>query len=131
MPRAIVTSSSSSTNTWALHHLSLLLLLPLDPMSDIIEAAVINRFANIFDWTLWVGRGDYLVLPGQPVGAVRTLVGGQNANFSSGHFLLVDADGLADVVDLRLHLADGGGLQVEHLQEVVGQGVDLVGHTCQ
>ena len=99
MTRAIVTSSST-TNTWPLHHLSLLLLLSLDPMPDIIEAAIIDRFSNIFDWTLRVSWGDYLVLPGQPVGAVRTLVGGQNANFSSGHFLLVDADGLADVVDL-------------------------------
>ena len=43
----------------------------------------------------------------------------------------MDADSLADVVDLGLHLADGGGLQVEHLEEVVGKSVDLVGHACK
>ena len=40
-------------------------------------------------------------------------------------------DRLADVVDLTLHLPDLGGLEVQHLQEVVGQGVDLVGHAGQ
>ena len=40
-------------------------------------------------------------------------------------------DSLADVVDLTLHLPDLGGLEVQHLQEVVGQGVDLVGHAGQ
>ena len=43
----------------------------------------------------------------------------------------MDADSLADVVDLGLHLADGGGLEVKHLEEVVGKGVDLVGHACK
>ena len=43
----------------------------------------------------------------------------------------MDADSLADVVDLGFHLADGGGLQVEHLEEVVGKSVDLVGHACK
>ena len=40
----------------------------------------------------------------------------------------MDGDSLADVVDLTLHLPDLGGLEVQHLEEVVGQGVDLVGH---
>ena len=38
---------------------------------------------------------------------------------------------LTDVVYLTLHLPDLGGLEVQHLQEVVGQGVDLVGHASQ
>ena len=40
-------------------------------------------------------------------------------------------DSLADVVDLALHLPDLRGLEVQHLEEVVGQGVDLVGHAGQ
>ena len=35
------------------------------------------------------------------------------------------------MIDLTLHLSDLGTLKVQHLQEVVGQGVDLVGHTGQ
>lgn len=38
---------------------------------------------------------------------------------------------LSNVIDLTLHLSDLGTLKVQHLQEVVGQGVDLVGHTGQ
>ena len=60
-----------------------------------------------------------------PVGA---FVGGQHSDLSPRHFLLVNGDGLADVVDLTLHLPDLGGLEVQHLQEVVCQGVDLVGN---
>ena len=70
------------------------------------------------------GQTDSLI----PVG---TFVGGQHSDLSPGHLLLVDGDSLADVVDLTLHLPDLGGLEVQHLQEVVGQGVDLVGHAGQ
>ena len=104
MSGAIVTSSSSA-DTWTLHHLSLLLLLlPLYSMPNVIKTAVVDRFAHILDWSLGVGRGYDLVLPSQPVGTVGTFVGCKNTNFSSGHLLLVDADSLADVVDLRFHL---------------------------
>ena len=43
----------------------------------------------------------------------------------------MNGHGLTDVVNLTFHLPDLGGLEVQHLQEVVGQGVDLVGHTGQ
>ena len=62
---------------------------------------------------------------------VGTLVGGQHPDLSPGHLLFVYGDSLADVVDLTLHLPDLRGLQVQHLEEVVGQGVDLVGHAGQ
>ena len=108
MSRAIVTSSSSSTNTWTLHHLPLLLLLTLHSMSNVIQAAIIDRLAHILDWSLGVGGGYDLVLPGQPIGTVGTFVGCQNPNLSPGHLLLVYADSLADVVDLGFHLPYGG-----------------------
>ena len=132
MSRAIVTSSSS-TDAWALHHLPLLLLLLLSlySMSNFVQTAVVDWLAHIFDGSLRVGWGNDLVLPGQPVWTVGAFVGGENPDLSPGHLLLVDADSLADVVDLGLHLADGGGLQVEHLEEVVGKSVDLVGHACK
>ena len=104
-------SSSSTTDTWTLHHLPLLLLLlTLHSMPNVIKTAIVDWLAHILDWALWVGRGYDLVLPGQPVGTVGTFVGCQNPNFSPGHLLLVDADSLADVVDLGFHLPYGGGL---------------------
>ena len=62
---------------------------------------------------------------------VRALVSRENPDLSAGHLLLVYGDGLADVIDLALHLPDLRGLQVQHLQEVVSQRVDLVGDTGQ
>ena len=62
---------------------------------------------------------------------VRTLVRGQHSYLSPRHLLLVDADCLPDMIDLTLHLPDLGGLEVEHLEEVVGQGVDLISNTGQ
>ena len=43
----------------------------------------------------------------------------------------MDGDSLADVVDLTLHLPDLRGLQVQHLEEVVCERVDLIGHAGQ
>ena len=43
----------------------------------------------------------------------------------------MDADCLPDMIDLTLHLPDLRGLEVEHLEEVVGQGVDLISNTGQ
>ena len=62
---------------------------------------------------------------------VGTLVCRQDPDLSSCHLLLVYGNSLADVVYLTLHLPDLGALQVEHLQEVVGEGVDLVSHAGQ
>ena len=117
-------------------------------MPDVVQAGVVNGLPHVLDGSLRVGWSDDLVLPEQFVLAggeiqlqrcpdrqtvlpVGTFVGGQHSDLSPGHLLLVDGDSLADVVDLTLHLPDLGGLQVQHLQEVVGQGVDLVGHAGQ
>ena len=62
---------------------------------------------------------------------VRTFVSGQHSYLSPRHLLLVDADCLPDMIDLTLHLPDLRGLEVEHLEEVVGQGVDLISNTGQ
>ena len=43
----------------------------------------------------------------------------------------MNVHGLRDVVDLRSHLAQLSRLKIQHLEEVVGQGVDLVGHGGQ
>lgn len=62
---------------------------------------------------------------------VRTLVCGQNSNFTSSNLLFVNGNSLTDMIDLTFHLPDLGGLQVQHLQEVVCQSVDLVRHAGQ
>ena len=62
---------------------------------------------------------------------IRAFVGGKDPNLSPRHFLFVYGDCLRYVVDLRLHFADLGRLQIQHLKKVVRQRVDLVGHTGQ
>ena len=62
---------------------------------------------------------------------IRAFVGGKDSNLSPRHFLFVYGDCLRYVVDLRLHFPDLRRLQIQHLQKVVRQGVDLVGHTGQ
>ena len=62
---------------------------------------------------------------------VGTLVCRQDPDLPSCHLLLVYGHSLADVVNLTFHLSDLGTLEVKHLQEVVGEGVDLVSHAGQ
>ena len=62
---------------------------------------------------------------------VGTLVSRQDSDLPSCHLLLVYGHSLADVVNLTLHLPDLRALKVEHLQEVVGESIDLVSHAGQ
>ena len=62
---------------------------------------------------------------------VGTLVSRQDPDLPSCHLLLVYGHSLADVVNLTLHLPNLGALEVEHLQEVVGESIDLVSHAGQ
>ena len=39
------------------------LLLCLDPMSDVVQTLIVDRLTNVLNGSLGVGRGDDLVLP--------------------------------------------------------------------
>ena len=94
-------------------------------MPDVVEHGVVDGLAHVLGRPLGVGRSDDLVL------AVRGLVRREDPDLAARDLLAVDVDRLRDVVHLRLHLAELRRLQVQHLQEVVGQRVDLVGDRRQ
>ena len=92
----------------------------LDTMSDFIQGREINWSPDIFNRSFGVRRDQNFVL------SRVHFIGCQNADLSPGHFLLMNRYSLGDVVDLGLHFGHLSGLQVQHVEQVVGQGVDLI-----
>lgn len=90
-------------------------------MTNVVEHGVVDGLPHVLGRPLGVRRSDYLVL------SVGGLVRGQDPDLAARHFFAVDVDGLRNVVDLRFHLSELGRLKVQHLEEIVGQRVDLVG----
>jgi len=81
-----------------------------DPMTNVVQTGVVDRFSYVFNWSFRISWGNYLVLTGESIRTVGTLVGSENSNLSPSHLLLVYSHGLTYVVDLTLHLPDLGGL---------------------
>lgn len=61
-----------------------------DTVSHIIQQRVVDGFANVTHWPLHVAGGDDLVSAG------GVLVGGQDADLSTCHLLLVDVHRLQE-----------------------------------
>ena len=90
-------------------------------MANVVVDGIVNRLPLVLDLPLRSGRGNDLVLSGH--GLVRR----QDPDLPSSHFLFVNSNCLSDVIHLRLHFTELLSLKIQGLEEVVGQGVDLVG----
>lgn len=62
----------------------------LDPVTHVVQQAIVDGLADVADGPLLIGRGDDLVR------ARRVLVGGEDANLTPSYLLLVDVHRLRE-----------------------------------